>query len=90
MELWQPGSAKYEQCRKACMAHNNSAYYRVAVAVRSDTAIANIAITLIFQADAMLRGLIENGRALYLPKSRYSAFSPRRSTRCCANARWKG
>lgn len=59
MELWQPGSAKYEQCRKACMAHNNSAYYRAAVAVRSDTAIANIAITLIFQADAMLRGLIE-------------------------------
>lgn len=59
LDLWLPGSDKYEQCRRACMAHNESAFYRKAIAVRTDTAIANIAITLIYQADVLLRGLIE-------------------------------
>lgn len=59
LEQWQPGTAKYEQCRRVCLAHNDSAYYRAAVAIRNDTATANIAITLIYQADKMLRGLIE-------------------------------
>jgi four helix bundle suffix protein len=59
-EQWQPGSAKYEQCRKACYKHNDSAYYRDAIKLRNDTAIANISITLIFQTDKLLKGLIEH------------------------------
>lgn len=59
LELWTPESEKGQQCRRACAHHNDSAFYREAVKKRSDTAIANIAITLIFQCDNMLRKLIE-------------------------------
>lgn len=59
LEMWDMKSAKGEQCRKACAAHNDSAYYRAAIQDRNETAIANIAITLVFQCDRLLRGLIE-------------------------------
>jgi four helix bundle suffix protein len=48
------------------MAHNNSDYYRRAVKERNDTAIANIAITLIFQDDKLLKGLIEHLKQEFL------------------------
>lgn len=59
LELWDINSEKGRQCRRACSVHNDSAYYRNAILSRNDTAIANIAITLIFQCDRLLRGLIE-------------------------------
>lgn len=59
LELWDLRSEKGIQCRRACIAHSDSEYYRQAIRERNDTAIANIAITLIFQCDKLLRGLIE-------------------------------
>lgn len=59
LELWSVGSAKAEQARRACARHNDSGYYREAVACRSAETIANIAITLIHQEDVFLRKLSE-------------------------------
>lgn len=56
---WQSTDSRYIRTRKVAAKHNDSAYYREAVAVRSDETVANIAITLIHQADAMLLKLIE-------------------------------
>lgn len=66
LELWDYNSVKGAQCRRVCARHNHSAYYRDAIAVRNDTAIANIAITLIFQCDKLLRGLIERLKQEFL------------------------
>ncbi len=59
MPQWQPGSPEWEQARRACARHNDSAYYRHAIAQRTDATIANIAITLLHQEDVMLSHLIE-------------------------------
>ncbi len=56
---WGPDDERYQQTRRVVAAHNDSAYYRDAIQVRSDEAVANIAITLIHQTDAMLTKLIE-------------------------------
>ena len=68
LELWGFDSEKGSQCRRACAARNDSAYYRDAIKERNDTAIANIAITLIFQCDKMLRGLIEHLKQEFLER----------------------
>lgn len=59
LECWPFDSEKGRKCREVCYRKNDSSYYREAIKERSDTAIANIAITLIHQEDAMLRKLIE-------------------------------
>lgn len=59
LEQWQSTDSRYIRTREVAAKHNDSAYYREAVAVRSDETVANIAITLIHQADAMLLKLIE-------------------------------
>ena len=59
LELWVYNSPKAIQTRKACSAHNDSAYYRAAVKERSAETIANIAITLIHQEDVFLRKILE-------------------------------
>ena len=59
LEQWQSTDSRYIRNRKVAAKHNDSAYYREAVAVRSEETVANIAITLIHQADAMLLKLIE-------------------------------
>ena len=59
LEQWQRDSQKAVQCRSVCARHNDSAFYRERLDARDDTAIANIAITLIFQANKLLYGLIE-------------------------------
>lgn len=56
---WDLNSEKSLQCRRVCASHNDSAYYREAIQTRSDETIANIAITMIHQADVFLRRLIE-------------------------------
>ena len=60
LPIWALDSEKGIQCRQVCMKHNDSAYYREAIKVRGDEAIANIAITLIHQCDTLLRKLIEH------------------------------
>lgn len=59
LELWPPSSPKAMQARRACTAHNDSAWYRQALPARGDETIANIAITLIHQEDVMLRKLLD-------------------------------
>lgn len=66
LEKWDFNSPKGIQARRVCMAHNDSKYYRDAILVRSDGAIANIAITLIHQAHTMLLRLIESNEKLFL------------------------
>ena len=59
LEQWQPDDARYQQTRAVLAKHNDSAYYREAIKIRSAETIANIAITLIHQTDTMLVRLIE-------------------------------
>lgn len=59
LSLWEINSEKAVKTRKICTVHNESAYYREAIKVRSDETICNIAITLIHQADKLLRMYIE-------------------------------
>lgn len=60
MEPWALDDPRCEQARKAVAQHNDSAYYREAIKERTPETIANIAITLIHQADVMLRRLLEH------------------------------
>lgn len=59
LHQWELHSEKAEQTRRVCASHNDSAFYREAIKSRSDETICNIAITLIHQADMMLRKYIE-------------------------------
>jgi four helix bundle suffix protein len=59
LELWQPEDDRLAQAKRACAAHNDSAFYRNAMPERSAETIANIAITLIHQTDWLLGKLIE-------------------------------
>lgn len=59
LEQWQADNPKLAQTKRACAAHNDSAYYRAAMPERSAETIANIAITLIHQTDWLLGKLIE-------------------------------
>ena len=55
LEQWAMDSEKARQARQVCSRHNDTAYYRTAIAERSAETIANIAITLIHQEDVLLR-----------------------------------
>lgn len=63
LELWDAASDKSLQTRRVCAAHNDSAFYRNAIVTRTPETIANIAITLIHQADVFLRKLIQRLQA---------------------------
>lgn len=58
LAIWDVNDVKTIQTRRVCARHNDSAYYRNAIKERSDETIANIAITLIHQADIFLRKYI--------------------------------
>ena len=66
LELWKTDDSRYKQTRAVAAKHNDSAYYREAITQRSDETIANIAITLIHQADSMLVRLIERLKQEFL------------------------
>lgn len=66
LEQWSVNSTKAMQTRMACRKHNDSAYFRKAIAVRSDETIANIAITLNRQTDSLLRKLIDHLKTEFL------------------------
>lgn len=59
LEKWGKDDPRFLQTQKFCKAHNGSAIYREKIKDRSDETIANIAITLIHQADKLIVGLIE-------------------------------
>lgn len=59
LRLWDYNSDKAVKTRAVCGKHNDSSFYRKAIEIRSDETIANIAVTLIHQADAKLRKLTE-------------------------------
>lgn len=66
LELWDVNSPKAIQTRNVCSHHNDSAFYRDAIAIRSEETICNIAITLIHQTDVFLRKLIERAKKDFL------------------------
>lgn len=66
LEQWQADNPKLAQTKRACAAHNDSAYYRAAMPERSAETIANIAITLIHQTDWLLGKLIEKLETTFL------------------------
>lgn len=59
LTIWDVNDVRTIQTRRVCARHNDSAYYRNAIKERSDETIANIAITLIHQADIFLRKYID-------------------------------
>jgi len=58
--MWDINSEKAVKTRGICSRRNDSAFYREAIRERSDETICNIAITLIHQADFLLRKYIDN------------------------------
>ena len=59
LEIWGPQHAKYQACQPLFRKHNDSAYYQRQIEGRSDEDIANIALIVIHQTLALIRGLID-------------------------------
>ena len=59
LEQWGESDERYLRARRACSEHNDSEYYRDLLPSRSAETIANIAITLIHQADYLLYRLLQ-------------------------------
>lgn len=59
LEQWAVDDPRCKQTRNVLRKHDDSAYYREAIAKRNPETIANIAITMIHQEDVILRRLIE-------------------------------
>ena len=59
LEQWAFDDPRCVKTRAFCKTHLDSAVFREKIKERSDETIANIAITLIHQADVLIRGLIE-------------------------------
>ena len=66
LELWDINSEKAVRTRSVCSRHNDSEYYRAAIRERTDETICNIAITLIHQADYLIRKYINQVQADFL------------------------
>lgn len=58
LNQWDLNSEKAQQTRRVCAKHNDSAFYREAIKERNDETIANIAITLIYQTDILLKKIL--------------------------------
>ena len=59
LELWSKDDKRYMQARKFCSKHNDSEHYRNLLPERTAETIANIAITLIHQADYLIERLMQ-------------------------------
>jgi four helix bundle suffix protein len=59
LPLWERNNPKAERLRNVCAKHNDTAFYTEQLPERSDEVIANLAITLIHQADVLLAGYLE-------------------------------
>ncbi len=66
LEQWTLEDERHKKTRQICKEHNNSAYYRSAIKVRSSETIANIAIILIHQTDKLLSLLFESRKQHFL------------------------
>lgn len=55
LRKWDINEEKAKKTRNICYKQNDSAFYREAIKIRRDETICNIAITLIHQADYLLR-----------------------------------
>lgn len=64
--MWSVTDEKYTVARRLCREHNDSAYYREIVAVRTDETVANIAIILLHQTDTLLGKLIESRKEAFI------------------------
>lgn len=59
LEIWGPRHEKYITCQSYFRKHNDTAWYMRQIRGRSDEDICNMALIVIFQALALLRGLID-------------------------------
>lgn len=59
LQQWPMDDPRSITTRQVCSRRNDSAYYREAIQLRSDETICNIAITLIHQADVLLRRYLD-------------------------------
>ena len=59
LEIWGPQHSKYRMAQPLCRRANDSAWYRRQIEGRCPEEIANIALIVIHQTLAMLRGLID-------------------------------
>lgn len=59
LAIWGPKDYKYIASRDSCKKHNDVAWYMRQIKGRSDEDIANLALIVIFQALALIRGLID-------------------------------
>ena len=57
---WDINDRRAIVARRVCAKHNESSFYRNAIQVRTDETIANIAITLIYQEDVILRKYLDH------------------------------
>ena len=68
LEQWAYDDPRCVQTREFCKTHTDSAVFREKIKDRSDETIANIAITLIHQADVLIKGLIEWMKTEFIEK----------------------
>ena len=66
LSFWDKNDKKAIHTRDVCKANNNSAYYREIIQKCTDEMIANIAITLIHQADFLLERLLTNAKQEFI------------------------
>ena len=66
LNIWDLNSEKAIQARKVCKEHNDSVFYRKAIKERDDETTANIAITLIYQEDVLLRKYLDTIQRQFL------------------------
>lgn len=66
LNKWTIGNPRLEKLRSVCTEHNDSAYYRGIFDKCTSEMAANMAITLIHQADMVLRRLIERAKSDFL------------------------
>ena len=66
LERWGQQHPKYQACIPLFQKHNDSEWYRRQIEGRSDEDIANIAIIVIHQTLALLRGLIDRIDKMFL------------------------
>ncbi len=59
LETWRIGNPRLEKLREICIRNNDSEFFRNLFEKCTDEMAANLAITLIHQADMLLRKLIE-------------------------------
>lgn len=66
LEIWGPQHPKYRMAQPLCRRHNDSAWYRRQIEGRCPEEVANIALIVIHQTLAMLRGLIDSQNRRFL------------------------